>query len=80
MTGTLNGVESRVAFLDLAKSANVPILVVYGEEAPPKSRAEVEALAELPNIRITRLAAGKLAIHEELPDAVAGAITPFLQE
>jgi pimeloyl-ACP methyl ester carboxylesterase len=80
VTGALDRVESRAAFLDLAKAANVPILVVYGAETPPKSRAEMEALAELSNVRATRLATGKLAIHEELPDAVAGAITPFLNE
>jgi pimeloyl-ACP methyl ester carboxylesterase len=77
VTGALDRVESRAAFLDLAKAANVPILVVYGAETPPKSRAEIEALADLPNVRATWLGTGKLAIHEELPDAVAGAITPF---
>jgi pimeloyl-ACP methyl ester carboxylesterase len=80
VTGALDRVESRVAFLELAKSADLPILVVYGEETPPKSRAEMDALADLPNVRIMRLAAGKLVIHEELPDAVANAITPFLKE
>jgi pimeloyl-ACP methyl ester carboxylesterase len=80
VTGALDRVESRRAFLDLAKAANIPILVVYGGETPPKSRAEIEALADLPNVRATRLATGKLAIHEELPDAVADAITPFLNE
>jgi pimeloyl-ACP methyl ester carboxylesterase len=80
VTGALDRVESRTAFLDLAKAANIPILVVYGGETPPKSRAEIEALADLPNVRATRLATGKLAIHEELPDAVADAITPFLNE
>jgi pimeloyl-ACP methyl ester carboxylesterase len=44
VTGALDRVESRAAFLDLAKGANVPILVVYGAETPPKSRAEIEAL------------------------------------
>jgi pimeloyl-ACP methyl ester carboxylesterase len=80
VTGALDRVESRLAFLDLAKRVNVPMLVVYGAETPPKSQAEMEALAELPNVRMTQLATGKLAIHEELPDAVAGAITPFLNE
>jgi hypothetical protein len=38
-----------------ASQANVPILVVYGKQTPPKSRAEMEALAELPNVEINRL-------------------------
>jgi pimeloyl-ACP methyl ester carboxylesterase len=78
VSGGLDRVGSRAAFLDLARRSDVPILVVYGEQAPPKSRSEMEALAELPNVQVQRLAKGKLAIHEEFPDAVASAITSFL--
>jgi pimeloyl-ACP methyl ester carboxylesterase len=78
VTGGLDRVGSRAAFVDLARRSDVPILVVYGDETPPKSRAEMEALAELPNVQIQRLMKGKLAIHEEFPDAVAGAIRSFL--
>ncbi|OKO92417.1 hypothetical protein AC629_00550 [Bradyrhizobium sp. NAS80.1] len=78
VTGGLDRIDSRGAFLDLARHANVPILVVYGNETPPKSRAEMEALADLPNVRSERLAKGKLAVHEELPDAVAETAIPFL--
>jgi hypothetical protein len=45
--------------------------VFYGAETPPRSRAEMEALAALPNIRSVRLPRGKLAVHEEFPDATA---------
>ena len=45
---------------------------------PPKSRAEMEALAALPNVEAAVLPAGKLAVHEEFPDAVADAIKSFL--
>jgi pimeloyl-ACP methyl ester carboxylesterase len=79
VTGALDRVQHRAGFLDLARRANVPILVIYGAGTPPKSQAEMEALAELPNVRIKRLSTGKLAIHEEMPDAVAGAILPFLR-
>jgi hypothetical protein len=44
----------------------------------PKSRAEMEALAELPNVQVQWLAKGMLAIHEEFPDAVAAAVRSFL--
>jgi len=71
-------VDSREAFIDLARRASVPVLVVVGEETPPKSRAEMEQLAGLPNVRVEHLPTGKLAIHEELSDAVANVIVPFL--
>jgi pimeloyl-ACP methyl ester carboxylesterase len=78
VTGGLDRVASRAAFLDLARRTDVPMLVVYGDQTPPKSRAEMEALAELPNLQVKRLAKGKLAIHEEFPEAVVAAIRPFL--
>jgi hypothetical protein len=54
--------------------------VFYGAETPPRSRAEMEALAALPNIRSVRLPRGKLAVHEEFPDATAEAVDAFLGE
>ena len=80
VTGALDRVESRMSFLDLAERADVPILAVYGNETPPRSRAEMEALIELPKVRVTRLVKGKLAVHEELPDGIVSAIMPFLNE
>ena len=44
------------------------------------SGAEMEALRSLPQVRIELLAKGKLAVHEEFPDAVADAIERFLRE
>jgi len=78
VTGGLDRVESRASFVDLARRANVPILVLYGDKTPPKSRAEIEALAEIPGIRTERLPKGKLAIHEEFPESVAAAAVAFL--
>jgi pimeloyl-ACP methyl ester carboxylesterase len=80
VTGRLDPLASRGAFLDLARRAAAPILVVYGAETPPKSRAEMEALAAVPGIRTARLPRGKLAVHEEFPDATFNAIAPFLAE
>jgi pimeloyl-ACP methyl ester carboxylesterase len=77
VTGALDRVDSRAAFLDLAKRANVPILLIYGNDTPPKSRAEMEALGCLANVQANRLITGKLAVHEELPDAIADAVIPF---
>jgi pimeloyl-ACP methyl ester carboxylesterase len=80
VTGRLDPLASREAFLDLARRTAVPILLLYGAETPPKSRAEMEALAAVPGIRTARLSQGKLAVHEEFPDATMNAIGPFLAE
>ena len=80
LTGALDRVDDRKAFLELARAANVPILVVYGAQTPRKSRLEMEAMAELSNVQVKRLAKGKLAVHEKFPDAIADAIIPFLDE
>jgi pimeloyl-ACP methyl ester carboxylesterase len=78
VTGGLDPTQSREEFLALARRVTDPILVVYGASTPPKSQAEMEALATLPNVRAAILPAGKLAAHEEFPDAVADAIRSFL--
>jgi len=80
VTGRLDPLASRDAFLDLARRAAAPILLVYGAETPPRSRAEMEALAAVGGIRTARLPQGKLAVHEEFPDATMDAIGPFLAE
>ena len=80
VTGRLDPLASRQAFLDVAGRAGAPILLVYGAETPPKSRAEMETLAAVPGIRTARLPRGKLAVHEEFPDATISAIEPFLAE
>jgi pimeloyl-ACP methyl ester carboxylesterase len=80
VTGELDPVRSRAELLALAERIATPILVLYGAETPPKSKAEVEALAVLPNIRVAILPSGKLSVHEEFPDAVANAVKSFLAE
>jgi len=78
VTGRLDPVDRREAFLDLARQTTVPILLIHGAATPRKSQAEIEALAVLPGIRRVRLPQGKLAVHEEFPDAVVEAIDRFL--
>jgi pimeloyl-ACP methyl ester carboxylesterase len=80
VTGRLDPLASREAFLDIARRARAPILLVYGADTPPKSRAEMEALAAVPGVRTARLPRGKLSVHEEFPDATLSAIEPFLAE
>jgi pimeloyl-ACP methyl ester carboxylesterase len=78
VTGGLDRVADRAAYLALARRAGVPMLAVYGAETPPRSLAEMEALAQIDGIETVRLARGKLAVHEEFPDDVAAALRPFL--
>jgi pimeloyl-ACP methyl ester carboxylesterase len=80
VTGRLDPLASREAFLDVARRAQAPILLVYGADTPPRSRAEMEALAAVPGVRTARLPRGKLSVHEEFPDATLSAIEPFLAE
>lgn len=80
VTGALDPVASREAFLDLAARAEVPILQIYGEGTPRRSRAEMEALATMPGVRSLVLPRGRLALHEEFPEPVAEAILGFLAE
>jgi pimeloyl-ACP methyl ester carboxylesterase len=80
VTGGLDRVSDRAAFLDLARRAGVPILQVFGRETPSRSRAEMEALSELSRVRTVRLDQGKLSVYEEFPNQVAAAVRPFLEE
>jgi pimeloyl-ACP methyl ester carboxylesterase len=79
VSGRLDPLEGRDEFLALARQAGAPILLIYGAETPPRSRAEMEALAALPKVRTVRLPRGKLGFYEEFPDATAEAIDAFLR-
>jgi pimeloyl-ACP methyl ester carboxylesterase len=78
VAGELDPMPSREAFLSAARQVNDPIIVVYGAETPPRSRAEMAALAGLPNVVATVVPRAKLAVHEEFPDRVAATIRKFL--
>jgi pimeloyl-ACP methyl ester carboxylesterase len=78
VSGQLDPMPSRAAFLQAAERIPGPILVVYGAATPRKSKAEIQALAPLPNVQAVELRAGKLAVHEEFPDQVAKVIQDFL--
>jgi pimeloyl-ACP methyl ester carboxylesterase len=80
VTGGLDRAATREQFLALARRADLPLLVVYGAETPPRSRAEMEALAELPQVSTLRVKRGKLSVHEEFPDDVCATIGAFLGE
>jgi pimeloyl-ACP methyl ester carboxylesterase len=78
VTGMLDLILDRSSFIEMAKGVTDPILVLYGAETPRRSKAEIEALASLPHIESTEVPLGKLAVHEEFPDAVVEKMAPFL--
>jgi pimeloyl-ACP methyl ester carboxylesterase len=78
VTGLLDPAADRASFLAGAARVRDPVLVLYGAATPRKSRAEMEALAALPNVEADVLPRGKLAVQEEEPAAVAEAARRFL--
>ncbi len=63
--------------MQLLDSISIPILIILAENAPPKSKAEMEAMAELEKVQTVRLR-GTLEIYEEYPEAVTEVINNFL--
>lgn len=77
VTGALDPVHSRTNFLNWFQPLPIPVMVVIGKQIPPRSRAEMDVLAELPGIQ-TRILSGSLELHEEYPDALAEPVLFFL--
>jgi pimeloyl-ACP methyl ester carboxylesterase len=75
----LDLISDLASFIELAKRVNDPILVLYGAETPRRSKAEMEKLASLSHVDTAELPHGKLAVHEEFPEAIAEAIKSFLR-
>jgi len=78
-TGVLDVIQTREEFIELVKAVTCPVKVVYGDNMPPKSLAEMEALAEIPDLDITHFA-GSLGLAEECPKKVSEAIIPFFSK
>ena len=78
VTGALDPFDDRAAFLAAARHVERPMLMLYGPNTPPKSRAEMEALAELPGIECRLLKRGTLGMAEELAGGLAPLIDDFL--
>ena len=78
VTGQLDPAKNAASFLSDARGVRDPILLLYSGNSPRKSRAEMEALAALPNVERRILPKGKLGAHEEFPASVAAEIQAFL--
>lgn len=77
VTGALDPVTNSEAFLHLLSSVSLPVLIILAENAPPKSKAEMIAMAELEGMQTVRLN-GTLGIYEEYPEAVSEGIQNFI--
>lgn len=77
VTGGLDPVNTREEFLAYFEALTVPVMVVVGENAPPSSKAEMEAMAALDQVQSVRLP-GTLGMAEEYGEAVAQATLSFL--
>jgi pimeloyl-ACP methyl ester carboxylesterase len=77
VTGNLDPVSSRGAFLALFDPPPAPILVLCGDATPSKSKAEMAVLAEQPGIEL-RWVAGSLGLHEEYAQTIADPIARFI--
>ena len=77
VTGAIDPVTNREEFLQLLESVSMPVAIVLAENAPPKSKAEMEAMAKLEKVQTFRLR-GTLGMYEEYPEAVTEAMNNFL--
>lgn len=79
VTGNLDPVNSQAEFLALFQSISVPVLVVVGEQSPPKSKAEMEVLGNLTGVEIKALP-GSLGLHEEYASQLGEMVEFFLTD
>lgn len=77
VTGGLDSMDDREEWLKVGRSLSLPVQVIIPEQAPPKSKAEMEALAALPQIQVKRLP-GTLGLYEEYASEVATIAVLFL--
>ena len=79
VTGALDAVKKRQDWFNWFQPLPVPVMMVIGEQMPPKSRAEVEVLAHFSGVQVHRMP-GSLGLHEEYPEQLAEGMLPFLEK
>lgn len=77
VTGALDPVADRAAFLALLDPPPAPTMVLRGEATPLRSAAEMDAMAAMPGVQSHRVP-GALSPHEEHATALAPLVTHFL--
>ena len=78
VTGALDPVHDRAAFLALLDPPPAPTLLLQGEATPPRSAAEMGAMAAMPGVESHRVP-GALSPHEEHAPALAPPIARFFR-
>ncbi|HHP7244255.1 MAG TPA: alpha/beta fold hydrolase [Elainellaceae cyanobacterium] len=78
VTGGLDPMSDREEWLKVGSSLTLPVQVIIPEQAPPKSKAEMEALAALPQIQEQRVP-GTLGVYEEYAVDVGHIALAFCQ-
>jgi pimeloyl-ACP methyl ester carboxylesterase len=79
VTGGLDPYVDRAEAISHLQSLSIPVMVAIGENSPPKSKAEMFAIAEVANV-ISCSLPGTLGLHEEYPSELSAAILPFAIE
>ncbi|MDJ0632785.1 MAG: alpha/beta fold hydrolase [Xenococcaceae cyanobacterium MO_188.B29] len=77
VTGSIDPITNREEFLSYLSSVSIPVSMVLAENAPPKSKAEMKAMAELDKVQTVQLS-GTLGIHEEYAEIVGETVRQFL--
>ena len=81
MTGGLDPLASRDEFLDLGRQSSVPNAAgLWGRDTAEVARGNGGLRGAAPAFAACFVPHGKLAVHEEFPDATAEAIAAFLRE
>jgi pimeloyl-ACP methyl ester carboxylesterase len=78
VTGGLDPVTNRGAFLQLFQGLRAPCLVITSADGPPKSKAEMVAISQVAQVKLQEHP-GSLGLHEEYGSEVAQMIQSFLQ-
>lgn len=76
VTGAIDPVRERNEFLAYIQPLPVPVMVIIGEQVPPKSREEMNAIAGLPGVQ-SMLLPGSLGMYEECAEAVVEVVLQF---
>ncbi len=78
VTGAIDPVQERADFLAYFQPLPVPVMVIIGEQVPPKSREEMDTLSGFAGVQ-TKILPGSLGMHEEYGDTVAEVVWDFLR-
>ena len=77
VTGGLDPYVDRSEAIAQLQSLDIPVLMAIGENSPPKSKAEMIALAEVANV-VSCTLPGTLGLHEEYSIELFTEMMPFL--